>query len=340
MQPSTSPTAILEEAIAAGAFPGGVVHLSRGGEIVAHEARGLLGVEPPFLIPPSTRTLYDIASLTKIYTLAAALRVLREAHVPLETPLSQFWPAFDSEITLEMLMSHRSGIGFPVQQLEAVVAGEWLGQIAVAPLSSAPGTEVLYSCTNYFLLARVVEEIGGASLDALMSERILQPLQLDETVFEPLASQQVAPTEKHEAGFWQGVVHDEAARSWQLQTGNCAGNAGLFATAADVARFASLWTQNGAGVLHPDDVERVFATRYPENSYWRGLGFQLHAAFYMSPSAPRGSAGHLGFTGPSLVLHPPSAQVAVILNNRVHPSRTGPDRLPFHQRIAASLFSG
>jgi CubicO group peptidase (beta-lactamase class C family) len=278
--------------------------------------------------------------LTKLYTLATALSVLREAQIPLETPLLRFFPNFTPEITLERLMSHRSGIGFPIQRLEAVAATDWLTCIAAAPFHSAPGTIVLYSCTNYFLLARAIEQISGASLEALMSERIFKPLQLEQTVFEPTTSQQVAPTERHDDGIWQGIVHDEAARSWRHQTGCCAGNAGLFATAADVAHFAKIWVQKGAGILHSDDVTRVFATRYPENSTWRGLGFQFDIASYMSEAAPNGSAGHLGFTGPSLILHPPTAQVAVILNNRVHPTRTGPDRLPYHKRIAAFLFSG
>jgi CubicO group peptidase (beta-lactamase class C family) len=254
------PRAIVEEAIAAQAFPGGVVHLARGEETIAHAAVGMLGYEPPFQIPATTQTLYDLASLTKIYTLGAALSLLREAGIPLETPLARFFPAFIAPITLEQLMSHRSGIGFPIQRLEDIAAEDWLTRIAAASLHSPPGESVLYSCTNYFLLARVIEKIANGTLDRLIQDRILQPLQLENTVFEPDSSHQVAPTEQHANGFWQGTVHDEAARSWRRQTGTCAGNAGIFATAADVARFAQLWTRQGEGILHPDDVGRVFAT--------------------------------------------------------------------------------
>jgi CubicO group peptidase (beta-lactamase class C family) len=328
---------ILNSAIAARAFPGAVVHFSRCSEVVTHDAVGHLGYEAPYDVPVSTDTLYDLASLTKIYTLTAALIAFREANVPLETPLQAFFPAFDSRISLEHLMAHISGIEFPVQRLEDIPADEWLARIACAPLSRTPGSAVIYSCTNYFLLARVVEEVVGRTLDAFLESRILGPLCMENTHFTP-PQKHVAPTEQNASGFWHGIVHDEAARSWRAQAASCAGNAGLFATAADVARFASIWTIDGPQLVHPEDMARALAGRFSERSCWRGLGFQIDAAFYMSESAPRGTAGHLGFTGPSLAIHSESSSIAVILNNRVHPTRSGPERLTWHRQATAKFF--
>jgi CubicO group peptidase (beta-lactamase class C family) len=329
---------ILSSAIAARAFPGAVIHFSRRGEVVHHEAIGHLGYDEPYEAPVTTETLYDIASVTKIYTLAAALIALREADIPLETPLQAFFPSFDSRISLEHLMAHVSGIEFPVQRLEDIPANEWMARIACAPLVRTPGSAVIYSCTNYFLLARVVEEVVGRSLDAFFESHIIEPLGLENTHFTP-SIKNVAPTEQNEGGFWHGIVHDEAARSWQVQVGSCAGNSGIFATAADVARFALIWTVDGPQLIHPDDVARALTGRFSERSCWRGLGFQIDAAFYMSESAPRGTAGHLGFTGPSLALHSESSCIAVILNNRVHPTRHGPERLTWHRQATAKFFA-
>ncbi len=335
---------ILDSALAAGAFPGAVCHLSRRGEVVFHGASGNLGVEAPFLRPATVETTYDLASVSKIYTLCAALRTLRDAKIPLDTPLQQFFRSFDARITLQLLMAHASGISFAVQKLDGIAADNWMRKVAEAPLQSAPATEVLYSCTNFWLLSRVIEKISGTSLDSLIETQILRPLQLENTGFEPGNGENIAPTERIggtkedlEAAFFHGVVHDEAARSWRTQTGTCAGNAGVFATAADVAGFARLWTQQGAGVLHPADAALAFAPLFPEKTYFRGTGFQIDAAFYMSESAPSPSAGHTGFTGPSLVLTPQD-DVLVILNNRVHPTRNGPERMPFHRQIAAQFF--
>ncbi|HEX8466050.1 MAG TPA: serine hydrolase domain-containing protein [Abditibacterium sp.] len=332
---ATTPRAILEHGIAAGAFPGAVAHLRRADDVVCDVAVGKLGVEAPFEMPTNRQTRYDLASLTKIYTLTAALMVLREAKIALETPLRRFFPAFEAPISLENLMAHRSGLVFPIQKLE-VAANDWIPRIAAAP-ANAPGAAVLYSCTNYFLLARVSESVAGASLDELIQTRILTPLQCENTSFTPRNLENVAPTERHETGFHHGEVHDEAARRWRAQTQTCAGNAGLWASACDVARFAALWTKPDQKLLHHADIERAFSSRWPENEGFRGLGWQLDAPFYMD-EAPRGTAGHLGFTGPSLVVHRASRSIAVILSNRVHPTRFGPNRLPFHREISRWLF--
>lgn len=331
--------AILQQGIDAGAFPGAVCHLSRGGETVCDEAVGNFGIEAPFLRAVTRETLYDLASVSKIYTLCATLATLRDAKIALDTPLSHFFPSFDARITIQLLMAHASGIGFAVQKLEGVEAGDWTAQIAAAPLASQPATQVLYSCTNFFLLARLAEQISGDSLDSLVAKRICAPLGLRNTTFTPENLELVAPTERNETGFYHGVVHDEAARSWRAQTGTGAGNAGLFAPAHEVARFARLWAEDGAGVLHPEDAALAFEPLFPENAYHRGYGFQIGAAFYMSEAAPERTAGHTGFTGPSMLVTP-GGDVAVVLNNRVHPTRSGPERMPFHRRIAHAFFAG
>jgi CubicO group peptidase (beta-lactamase class C family) len=330
---------ILQNGIAGGAFPGAVGHLSRRGETLFHEARGNLGIEVPFLRAMAPDTLFDLASVSKIYTLCAAFSVLREAKIDLDAPISRFFPGFDPRITIQLLMAHASGISFAVQKLEHADAGDWIAQIIAAPLQTEPGTTVLYSCTNFFLLARLAEHLSDESLDVLIEKRICAPLQLEKTTFEPKNLENVAPTERKADGdFFLGVVHDEAARSYRAQTGNCAGNAGVFATASDVSRFAQIWANQGENVLHPEDAARAFVPLFPENTYQRGFGFQINAAFYMSERAPFPTAGHTGFTGPSMFVTP-GGDVAVVLNNRVHPTRSGPERMPFHRAVADAFFS-
>jgi CubicO group peptidase (beta-lactamase class C family) len=138
------------------------------------------------------------------------------------------------------------------------------------------------------------------------------------------------------------MVHDEAARAWSTATGTACGNAGLFSTAADLARFAQLWLDegscNGRQILAPEDVRSTFNDVMQEGSHGRGWCWQIDAAFYMSHVAPRGSAGHTGFTGPTFFLNPTTRDVAIILENRVCPTRHGPNRMPYHQRIAQWLF--
>ena len=297
-------------------------------------------MEPPFDSPASIGTIYDLASVTKVYILAAALRCLRARSIAIDAPLNRFLPGFDARLRLRHLMNHSSGLELHLQSLRGRPVDDWLPTIAAAPLANAPGEKVLYACTNYFLLGRALSAIEGAPLENIVESYVLQPGRL-RACFAPADLENVAPTERDEAGDWvRGAVHDEAAREFRAQTGDCAGNAGLFAPCADVAAFARLWFDD---FFHPEDLSAIDAAPLPEGVtpqtvYPRGLGFQIDAPFYMSENAPPGSWGHLGFTGPSLVLHRPSRSVAVILNNRVHPTRDGPNRLPTHRALAKWCF--
>jgi CubicO group peptidase (beta-lactamase class C family) len=90
-----------------------------------------------------------------------------------------------SGITIRQLLDHSSGIEIAVQALIATPSATWTSQIAQAPLHATPGERVLYSCTNYFLLGRLVEMWTGKALDCFIHERVLAPLNMERTWFSP-----------------------------------------------------------------------------------------------------------------------------------------------------------
>ena len=360
---------IFDEAIAARAFSGGVVWLANGSGGVAHEAFGTKSYAdaPGSAWAGRVRrdTIYDIASLSKLFTLTAFLIATRANGVKVETPVANFLPSFHvadkSAITLRQLLNHSSGIGIAIQSFTRmptiddaaiiahqgmVPAEQWVERIATAPLKTSPGTNVLYSCTNYFLLARITELLSGQRLDKFMRREIFQPLGMTRSTFTPLAdfpATAIAPTEIYAASNtpWHGIVHDEAARTWQQETGGACGNAGVFATAADLASFAQLWlhegTAQGRQILHPADVHSALYDTVPEEDIHRAWGWQIDAWGYMSKAAPPHSAGHTGFTGPTLWLNPRTKHLCIVLENRVYPTRHGPNRMEYHRRMAEWL---
>ncbi|MBV9867848.1 MAG: beta-lactamase family protein [Abitibacteriaceae bacterium] len=360
---------IFKEAIAERAFPGGVVWLANPTGIVAHEAFGTKTYEAVDGAAWSglveRNTIYDIASLSKLFTATAFLIAARAAGVQVEAPLTRFLPQFATTdkqaITLRQLLNHSSGIEIAIQSftktptIEGPVASlhrgfvpteQWVERIAAARLKTPPGESVLYSCTNYFLLARVTEMLSGERLDKFISHEIFEPLGMQRTSFTPLEdfpARAIAPTEIYVGTNepWHGVVHDEAARTWQQETGGACGNAGVFATAEDLSRFTQLWLDagqgNGCQILHAEDVHQAFNDTVPEDDIRRGWCWQIDAYGYMSETAPPHSAGHTGFTGPTLWLNPPTRHVAIILENRVYPTRNGPNRMGYHRRIAEWL---
>jgi len=122
------------------------------------------------------------------------------------------------------------------------------------------------------------------------------------------------------------VVHDPTAR----HMGGVAGHAGLFITAADLARYArmllNLGELDGVRILKPVTVRLMTSVQSPpEIPAKRGLGWDIDSAF----SGPRGehfpvgSYGHTGWTGGSLWIDPSSKTFIIFLSNRNHPTEAG-----------------
>lgn len=343
--------ALFSEAIANRIFPGASIWLSRGEEICAHAAFGTTAYDAEYSAPVTTDTIYDIASITKLFTATAFLMAARENKIAVETTLAHFLPDFEvqdkREIRLRDLMQHNSGIEIAIQDLVSVSPGEWVSRIAQAPLHAAPQAQVLYSCTNYFLLARVFEIFAAQPLDEWIHSRVLRPLGMKRTHWTPLkkfSKKEIAPTEIENGVVNHGIVHDEAARAWREYSGAAScGNSGLFSTARDLARFAAWWRDdgvvNGKQFLAREDVELALQNPVPEvhNGVRRGLSWQVDAKLYMSEKAPPDSIGHAGFTGPTLWLNRSTRHVCIVLNNRVYPSHEGDNRFPVHRQASRWL---
>lgn len=337
------------------AFPGGVVWLDNG-KVLLHQAFGRTTYDDAddFLEGRDVHheMLYDMASLTKLFTATAILMSSENLQIPLTTPIAHFLSEFQQEIyreiTLRQLLLHNSGIEIAVQALAGEKETDWIRLIANAPLHAKPGDAVRYSCTNFFLLARILERWNQVPADHWITENILSPLKMTRSTYWPrkyFSLDDIAPTEiaKQTQKPWHGIVHDEAARSWQHQTGSTCGNSGLFSTAEDISKFIDLWKKAGTlnrkkyfsaelaqAALHAEAKEAELA--------WRGLGWQINARFFMGHKAPQGSAGHTGFTGPTLFFTP-QGSCAIILENRVYPTRNGPERLMYHRRIAGAMMT-
>jgi len=349
------PKHTFEAAIAEHAFPGGVVFLSRDGDLKLHQAFGTTAYGDAISREATTQTLYDIASISKLFTAAATLVAARENDVSMDEKIARFLPAFEyskaREVTVRQLLNHTSGLGIEVQSLHQSPGETWITQIADAPLRDKVGNSVKYSCTNYFLLGRVVEKWTGGTLDKWIENRLVRPLQMTRTTFRPLIEysiDEIAPCEiDAETGeAWRGIAHDEAARVWMHEQGSASGNSGMFSTAEDLSKFAQLWLQdgawNGAQIIDSDDVKAALTQTVRAEHYDQGLGWHLNVSSWMGLRAPHGTSGHAGFTGPTLWIEPSHIEsstrsVCIILNNRVYPSRDSPLRFKYHRRIAEWL---
>jgi uncharacterized protein YbbC (DUF1343 family)/CubicO group peptidase (beta-lactamase class C family) len=340
--------AAARDAVAVGDVPGAVVVVGQGGSVLYRRATGSRALVP-VIEPMTVDTVFDVASLTKVLaTMPAVLALWEEGRLDLDAPLGRYLKEFDGpafrEVTLRRLLTHASGLS-DLPRREAMARGfpEAAALQAKAGLASAPGSTFVYSDVGFILLAEVVRRVSGAPLDRYVQKRFYGPLGMSSTAFRPPAAwrPRIAPTEVVDGGPpLRGVVHDGNAR---LLSG-VAGHAGLFSTADDLARFCRMLleggTLDGHRYLKASTVRAMF-TPHVIGETTRGLGWDMSSAYSRTLGSffPEGSAGHTGFTGPSMWLDPVSRQYVIIMTNRVHPNGKG-SVVELRRRVSAAVGSG
>lgn len=343
---------VLDRAVAEGAFPGAYAVVGSREGIIAEYGAGRL--DSADATRPTSRTVWDLASLTKVVnTTSAILQLVGSGRVALDTPVVRYLPewrvAGAERVTVRHLLSHNAGLpAWRALYKEASTPDEALTLVLATPLDTVPGVRFLYSDLGFILLGRVVERVTGATLTAYAPRHVFGPAGMRETRFLPPSAWQrrTAPTEQDP---WRqrklrGEVHDENA----AKLGGVAGHAGLFSTAHDLSRFARLYLNYGAldGVRVFDSATVVTFTRVQDTTVSRrALGWETptgrnSAGQRLSPQA----FGHTGFTGTSLWMDPSKNLFVLLLTNRVNPTRQnlriGTVRSGLADAVSAALMGG
>ncbi|MFI0778964.1 serine hydrolase domain-containing protein [Streptomyces sp. NPDC021212] len=280
-------------------------------------------------VPAHADTVFDLASLTKLFTAIVAVGSLERGEIELDAPVARYAPectaAAHHGITVRHLLTHRSGLIPELPLYEYVSHEERWARLYAEPPATPPGAARRYSDLNLLLMQRVLERVTGGSLDDLVHDRVTGPLAMASTRFRPPRSWRlrIAATEdqrlpwgKLDRGMLRGVVHDENAYA----LGGVAGHAGLFSTAADLSALCRALLAGGGPVLSPASVDLLLTAP--------GLGFEVDQPWFMGELAGRGAAGHTGFTGTSLVLDRSRDCYLILLATTVHPRRRPADSTP------------
>jgi len=339
--------AIVEGQIGAGNIPGAVVLAGDAGHIRYQLAAGRRAVLPASEAM-SADTVFDLASVTKVIaTTTAVLQLSERGAVSLDAPVARYLPAFGAagkeSITVRELLAHTSGLpaGLPPRRRagDGDAVREAMNLAPVAP----PGERVIYSDVNFVVLGELVRRVAGQPLDAWCRDHVFAPLGMRDTGFlpGPQTVARTAPTAPRGGRMLRGLVHDPTA----ARLGGVAGNAGLFSTAADLARFAQMILNGGqAGgtrVLRPESVALLAAPATPlAAGAWRGLGWALAAPLAANRDRlpPLGMLEQTGYTGTGVWIDMVSGRFAVILSSRLHPGDQG-NAAPLRQQVLALLAS-
>lgn len=332
---------VIERAVRDGATPGAALAVGRAGRLVRLRGYGHLGWDPNS--PAVTdSTLYDLASLTKaIGTTTVALQLIYEGKLGLEDPISKhlkFWPSKGRQgrIRVRHLLQHTSGLPAGVELWERRGTRDArLARLAKLRMTHEPGKTRVYSDVGMILLGAILEKVAGDRLDKLFAEHLVSPLELNETMFNPLGSfarDRIAPTEydRDRGSALQGRVHDPNAQA----LAGVAGHAGLFSSARDLATIAAALLDAARNRPNGLFETNAFALALNQRAFGRPLGWDVptgasSAGEYFSME----SFGHTGFTGTSIWIDPDQDLFVVLLTNRVHPSATNQRHLALRRDV-------
>ena len=295
--------------------------------VVLHEAIGWQDRESE--VPMERNALFNIRSMTKPVLGIITQRLVEEAKLALDDPVATYLPSFDNDksrdITIEQLLTHRSGL--PLTLLTKWPNYDSLREIADEAGEHGPdltpGSQFQYSDTGSDTLGAVVEVVSGMPLHTLYQEWVLDPLGMDDTV--TLIDTDDARTKRICSGYigarnnWSRYwsPSDEPLYPFSM------GSQSLYATPLDYARFLALWMDGGVvgedRLLSQEAVQRAmtpvsamkqlgadadYPTEFPGLDVWYGQMWML----YLDPDAPEGAApvafGHGGSDGTAAWVFP------------------------------------
>jgi serine-type D-Ala-D-Ala carboxypeptidase len=362
---------ILNDSITQRAFPGASVAITHRGRLVALKGFSHFTYEPTspgapsfsrpvreggdFAVTPAT--LFDLASVSKVTATTVMAMILYERGVlDLEAPVAAIVPEFiaaspeakqDSrrhDVTLRMLLAHSSGLpAYEKLFLKARTRDELLHAAFTTPLTADPGSRAEYSDIGFIILGATLERIAGESLDHFCHREMFGALGMSNTTFNPPPEMRahIPPTVDDRVfrhRIIQGEVHDENASV----LGGVAGHAGVFATAADVAKFAHAMLNGGHPILRRETVSLFTRREDKPQGTSRALGWDTPS--HPSQSGKYFSAtsfGHLGYTGTSLWIDLERQLSVTLLTNRTWPDCSSQAiksvRPKFHDAVIEAL---
>jgi CubicO group peptidase (beta-lactamase class C family) len=320
--------ALLQRAIAERVFPAASVAVTHKGKLIARKALGRFTYESG--APETTPdTIFDVASVTKIVATTSMAMILYELGLlDLDMPAVALVPelAADNprhpEVTIRMLLTHSSGLpAYEKLFLEAKNRDELLAAAFATQLTADPGSRIEYSDIGFIILGVALERLAEEPLDSFCRREVFGPLGMLRTAFcPPSAWRDTIPPTADDRSFRQRIIQGEVQDENASVMGGVAPQAGLFATAGDLALFANAMLEGGRPILRPETLAVFTRRESSPPGTTRALGWDTPSFTSQSGKYfPANSFGHLGYTGTSLWIDPVRQLSVTLLTNRTWP---------------------
>lgn len=350
---------LINDAIEDSYFPGAVAYVEHKGNIVYHKSFGYASVVPEKRLMGKDM-IFDLASLTKIFTSTLLLRLIDEGKLTLESKLHNWFPELyeiGKDITIKHLLTHTSGFPdwYPFYTIKS--RGKFTSHLleVVAGQVISPGNKVEYSDLNFILIGKLIEQMEGAPFDRVISEKLAKPLDMESLHYNPpiYIKLDIVATE------WGNQIEKKMVKDRNLQFDNwrespiwgevndgnayyylngISGHAGLFSNVHDVAKLARVYIQSrptvsGEPFLSAGLVKESYTNHTAGFLEGRGLG-------WAAGDSDLPGFGHTGFTGTSLWVVPGKDLIMILLTNRLHQQSSGninPIRRKFYKEVIENM---
>ena len=339
--------AVVQKGVDGKLFPGAVLIIGKPGKVMWAKAYGKYTYAPD-ATSVTLNTLFDMASCSKVMgPTMATMRLADQGKIRLTDPVTKYipdWKNGKEKSTVLNLMTHTSGLPpylVHSQIVKIVEAGKAKGMKSNEALiahyaslkpSADPGTTYAYSCLNMQTMASIDEKIAGESLDKFLKQTVWGECEMTDTTYFPTEEQikRTAPTvgdPKTNEVKLVGKVHDPLASGY-ITPDACPGNAGVFSTAEDVAKFCEMIANkgqyHGKQVLSKQAVKEMSTVRTAKNLTERTPGWGVSNETELNKRAGARCLSHTGYTGTMAWIDTRTGTYMVLLTNRVFPDdKTG-----------------
>ena len=256
----------MEEMISRREIAGAVTMVVTADRVLHRETTGAADMAARRPMPADA--LFWIASMTKPVTGAAILVLQDEGKLSVDDPVARHIPEFaalkapsgrPAGLTIAQILSHTSGLGEASgpAAMEARTLADLVPVWLAARMQFEPGSQWRYCQSGINLAGRIVEVVSGKSFDAFVRERIFDPLGMKDATFYPDEGQRSRIATAYARKKDTGALEPAPARAEFGRPGRPPlGNAGVFCTADDYARFCQMLL--GGGVR---DGRRVLSAK-------------------------------------------------------------------------------
>jgi CubicO group peptidase (beta-lactamase class C family) len=286
------------------------------GEVVLRGGYGLADEE--WKIPNTPDTKFRLGSITKQFTSMLVMQQVADGRLRLDQTLSELLPWYRQDtgslVTLEQLLNHTSGIPsytsdpdfFPLHSRDPLPVRQLVETYCSGDLEFEPGTQWRYNNSGYVILGAVLEEATGRPYDALLQERILRPLGMDDTGYDHTA--EIVP--RRARGYQSAPGGLRNAPYLDMSLPHAAG--ALYSTVDDLA----IWDRALYGTeLLPADLKAVMLTPGLEDY---AFGWRVATQPVGPDDSPRTVVTHGGGIngfGTVIVRIPEDRNLVVLLDN-------------------------